>query len=162
MTESAESFLKAAALLAGSTPSLILTSMLHLDLDDNDRFAALLPGSHPEIGPLFCQLDRELRLRNPGLHYVERKMYLGYRRELADLRGGGERSQVFVSVLRSSSCLDIVMPVDPSAHADMDIVRDLSTQGHHGIGDLRCRISSPADVLLVMKRFEFWLLPAEN
>ena len=148
--------------MSSCTPDELMSRILHLDMDDDERFAALLPGSHRDISGLFCDLDRALRLRNPGLQYVHRKMYLGYRRELNSSGGGGERSQIFASVLRSSTSLDLVVPLDPLVHGDFVLTRDLSSHGHHGIGDLRCTITTSGDLDSVLERFDSWLRPGAN
>ena len=158
--ESVDAFLDEAAHVSGASPAHILAAVLHLDLDDDERFAALLPDTDNGVKALFCQLDRALRLRNPGLHYVERKMYLAYRREHAPESGAGERSQIFLSVIRTSSALEVVLPLDPADYAGPAFVRSLTGKGHHGIGDLGCRLSSADDVDLFIRHFGFWLNPS--
>lgn len=155
--ETLQSFLDDAARHAGITRDEVVAKVLHLDLRVLESFTRDM---RPETKALFANLDRELRVRNPGLHYAPRKSYLGYRREDSTGAGAGERSQVFVSVLRNTTTLDIVLPLVPSDLSHIASVRDLSGIGHHGVGDTRVTISDVAELGQFLADFDFWLRPS--
>ena len=159
MTEPVDEFLREAARLSSTTTTAVLAAVLHLDVDNDARFAALLPGTDDSVKSLFTLLDRQIRLRNPGLHYVERKMYLAYRRERETEPGAGERSQIFLTIPRAPKVLEVLLPIDPDRHDGFPLARSLKGKGHHGIGDLSCRLTTESDVELFLKRFDFWLRP---
>lgn len=157
LDESVQSFLDDAAAQAGTSPEEVLAAVLHVGLRDLQRF---VQGMRPDTKELFAQLDYGLRTRNPGLHYVPRQSYLGYRREAASTTGAGERSQVFVSVLRNTTTLDAVLPLDPATLTSIPSVRNLTGVGHHGVGDTRVTISDTAQLHQFFADFDFWLRPS--
>ncbi len=152
-----DNFLEDAAVLAGMDAQKLLARVLHID---DGALAAVVATMDDATRTLAVRLDRELRLRNPGLHYVVRKMFLGYRREGATSTRLGERSQIFASVIRSNTRLEVVLPVDAETVADMPNARDLRGTGHHGIGDVRISLSSNGDIDQFLTDFDSWLMPA--
>lgn len=156
MTE-IEAFLRDAAALAGVSTDDILAQVLHVD---DSRLTALLDRMDDKTWALVLRLDREIRLRNPGLHYVPRKQFVGYRREGADAPApAGERSQIFLSVIRHSSRLDVVLPVDPDSIDQIANAQDLRGKGHHGVGEVRVALRDDSDIDRLLKDFDGWLRP---
>ncbi|AZN29547.1 hypothetical protein EJO69_03900 [Flaviflexus salsibiostraticola] len=142
MTDITE-FLRDAAAFAGVTTDDILAKALHIE---DGAIAPLVDGMDDTTRALVVRLDRELRIRNPGLHYVTRKMFIGYRREGTTSTPVGERSQIFASIIRSPSRLDVVLPVDPDRFGSIPNAKDLRGKGHHGVGDLRVSLYSVSDI----------------
>lgn len=147
-------FLQEAAAIAGVDTERLLARVLHIDDGALESFATTM---EPQVKALVERLDRELRLRNPGLHYVERKMFLGYRREGATSSPLGERSQIFASLIRNNTRLEVVLPVDAGTIGNMPNARDLRGTGHHGIGDVRVLLTSTADIERFLADFHYWL-----
>jgi len=156
MEPKVEAFLRAAAAAAGTDQDSVLTRAFHLG---GDHLDVLLPDLHHELRMLFAELDENIRVRNPGLHYVRRKTYVGYRREAIVDHERAERSQVFLSVLRNSRTLELVLPLNPTLHEHLRPVRNLTGQGHHGIGELQFTVSTAADLETFMTTFDTWLRP---
>lgn len=156
MTE-AEIFLQDAAKLAGVDTQRLLAQVLHVG---DGVFESFARGMKSELRTLALRLDRELRVRNPGLHYVERKMFLGYRREGASTSHTGERSQIFASLIRNNTRLEVVLPVDPATAIGMPNARDLRGTGHHGVGDLRLSVSDSDELDQLLQAFHYWLTPS--
>lgn len=152
-----ETFLRDAATLAGIDPNEVLGRVLHIG--DGALDAMLAPMSD-STRALALRVDRELRLRNPGLHYVERKMFLGYRREGATASTTGERSQIFASLIRNNTRLEVVLPVSPECVATVPYAQDLTGRGHHGVGDVRVSLGSDAEIERFLVDFGEWLNPA--
>ncbi len=157
--ETVESFLDDAAAQSGTSREGVLAGVLHVGLRDLQPF---VQGMRPDAKELFAQLDYGLRTRNPGLHYVPRKSYLGYRREAVSVTGAGERSQVFVSVLRNTTTLDAVLPLDPATLTSIRSVRNLTGVGHHGVGDTRVTIGDATQLKQFFADFDFWLRPSQR
>ena len=151
-----EAFLRDAAALAGVEPHTILARALHVD---DGALAAIVAPMDDTTRSLTERLDRELRTRNPGLHYVERKMFLGYRREGATSTGQGERSQIFASLIRNNTRLEVVLPVAPDLITTLSNAQDLTGIGHHGVGDVRVSLASVADIEQFLNDFDAWLRP---
>lgn len=151
-----DQFLRDAASLAGVAPKVIMAKVLHVE--DGSLEATILP-MDDSTRALTLRLDRELRLRNPGLHYVERKMFLGYRRELSGSTPAGERSQIFVSVIRNSTRLEVVMPLALDEFAAIPYAQDLTGKGHHGVGEVRVQLGSDKEVDQFLEDFDAWLRP---
>lgn len=151
-----ESFLREAAQLAGVSVDRLLARILHVE---DGAFASVVAEMEASTAALALRVDREIRVRNPGLHYVMRKMYVGYRREGAVSSPQGERSQIFASMIRSSSRLEIVLPVDPAGVTSIPNAQDLRGKGHHGIGDVRICLRTESDVDRFLGDFDHWLTP---
>ena len=134
-----EEFLRDAAALAGVEPQAILTRVFHVG---DGALATIVAPMDDLTRELAVRLDRELRIRNPGLHYVERKMFLGYRREGANSSPVGERSQIFTSLIRNNTRLEVVMPVGPEMITSISYAQDLTGKGHHGVGDVRVQVAA--------------------
>lgn len=152
-----EAFLQDAAQLTGVSVDRLLARILH---EEDGAFASIVGKMEPSTAALAVRVDREIRVRNPGLHYVMRKMYVGYRREGNVSSPQGERSQIFASMIRSASRLEIVLPVDPTGVTSIPNVQDLRGKGHHGIGDVRVSLRTDSDVDRFLDDFTYWLTPA--
>jgi predicted transport protein len=152
-----DAFLREAAALAGLTKDELLAKVLHVD--DGMLNAALI-SMDDKTQALVRRLDREIRLRNPGLHYVTRKQFIGYRREGANTRSPiGQRSQIFLSVIRHNTRLDVVLPIDPDAIDQLSDAEDLRGKGHHGVGDVRIPLRDDADIDRLLRDLDAWLRP---
>lgn len=156
-----EDFLNRSARSLGLSVNAVLRRVLHVDsLVTTPKFQQLFASATPELIELVRELDLQLRIRNPGLHYVYRETYIGFRRE-----GGhgwpvlSKRSQVFVSVIRRSEELRLVLPVDPTPHLKTPGCRALARRGHHGIGDLQFEIANAQDIARFLAEFDSWLRP---
>lgn len=152
-----EAFLRDAASLAGVEPREVLSKVLHVR---DDKFATLVAPMDGATRELAVRLDRELRVRNPGLHYVERKMFLGYRREGVSSSPQGERSQIFASVIRRNTRLEVVLPVDTESIVSIANARDVGGKGHHGVGDVSVSLSCNAEIDRFLIDFDHWLRPS--
>lgn len=158
MTEDPRELLKRASERRGITPQELLRGLLHIHSASwyEQNFFC---GASPKFMSIFMLLDRELRERNPGLHYVNRKTYLGYRRE--EIRSGqkGERSQVYVSILKRNlnQHPKIVLPLDPSKFMGLEGTGDLSERGHHGVGSLMYDVVNEDAVFSFFEAFDPWL-----
>ena len=151
-----ERFLLEAAELAGVGPDAIVARVLHLS---DPVFTETIAPMGAVERALAVRLDRELRLRNPGLHYVDRRMFLGYRREGDAAIRHGERSQIFASLVRKSTRLELVLPVDTSVALTIPYAQDLTGRGHHGVGDILVSFETEADIDRFLVDFDFWLNP---
>lgn len=151
-----EQFLEEAARLAGTTVGQVLSRVLHV----NDGAISDLTGAmDEETAALTLRLDRAVRLRNPGLHYVMRAKFVGYRREGATQSAVGKRSQIFLSIVRNNARLEVLLPVSPDDFAGMPNAVDLRGKGRHGVGDLRVSLATEADVDRFVDDFAEWLGP---
>ena len=116
----------------------------------------------PAVQDLVQHLDLELAVRNPGLHYVQRSMYVGFRREEVPPRavGGKGRSQVFASVraVPRKQAIAVTLPREPHDVPLDHNMRDVSGTGHHGVGDVEVLIRSLDDINDMLVRFSDWLI----
>lgn len=151
-----ETFLQDAATATGLAPDVVLARVLHID---DGAFEEVIAGMDDATKTLAQRLDREMRVRNPGLHYVMRKMFVGYRREGVMPSPLGERSQIFASMVRNNSRLDVVLPVDAACVARVANARDLRGRGHHGVGDVRVSLRDDAAIDQFLCDFDEWLRP---
>jgi len=154
-------YLQLSAREAGISVAALLRQVLHVNsLTHESGFQQLFGTVGSEVRRLLMRLDQRLRILNPGLHYVFRSTYLGYRRE-----GGiaatvvSERSQIFVSVVPRSDRLCVVLPVDPAPYAGQPGCRVLSGQGHHGVGELQVDLPDEDALDRFFKTFRDWLGP---
>lgn len=149
-------FLRDAVAQVGGSEQELLARVFHLDdpevLSFSSRMETVAKG-------LFEALDYELRIRNPGLHYVNRDNYLGYRREHVSTSGAGERSQIFASVPKATRKLDVIIPLDPKTVSVATRIVDVTGVGHHGVGNLRVSIESTEQLQQFLVDFDFWLRP---
>lgn len=150
-------FLEESGSIRGENASDSLRRVLHLGGVPKELEQEILPGASDELILLFNRLDLSLRLRNPGLHYVRRSTYLGYRREGSSALASGERSQVFASVMRHSRKLIVVMPLNPAEYEGSFKVQDLRGRGHHGVGELKCALASQGELDTFLATFDAWL-----
>ena len=158
MGEDIVNFLRDAAANIGCSADDILRSVLHLDAEHAHAIENLVGVNSEATTQIFRELDRSLRVRNPGLHYVIRGTYLGYRREgVRTVSAVSSRSQIFASVLRKSDKVRVILPIPPEPFLHLRYVRDLSLQGHHGVGQLECSIKDMDDLRSMFQEFDFWL-----
>ncbi|MEI4744321.1 hypothetical protein [Rhodococcus erythropolis] len=148
-------FLRDAAALAGLTADDLLARVLHVD---DGVFVAAIAAMDCPTKALALRLDREIRIRNPGLHYVMRSMFVGYRREGGAHSPLGGRSQIFLSMVRHSSRLEVVLPVDPERIVSIPNAQDLRGKGHHGVGNVRVLLNSVPDIDQFLENFDDWLV----
>lgn len=149
--------LERSAALSGGDVEQILRRILHID--EFSLRARYFPDANQPFASLLDHLDSELCARNPGLHYVSRAMYVGYRREELPRRSAQARSQVFLSVPISTKrgVLVVLLPLDPSEYELGENMRDVSSVGHHGVGDLEVTLRSPNDIVRLFETFGSWL-----
>jgi hypothetical protein len=152
-------YLRLAAELAGVSVAVLLRKVFHVNaLRQEPGFQGLFGSLDDATMTLLMRLDERLRILNPGLHYVFRTSYLGYRRE-----GGtyitplAERSQIFLSVVPRIGWLRVVLPVDPVRYASQPGCRSLTGQGHHGVGELQVDITNPDALNGFFMTFGDWL-----
>ncbi len=154
-------YLQSSAREAGITVAALLRQVLHVNpLTQELGFQQLFGTVGSEVQRLLLRLDQRLRILNPGLHYVFRSTYLGYRREgsLATTTVA-QRAQIFVSVLPRTNWLCVVLPVDPARYAGQPGCRVLSGQGHHGVGELQVDMPNEDALDRFFKTFRDWLGP---
>jgi predicted transport protein len=154
-------YLQTSAREAGITVAELLRQVLHLNpLTQEPGFEQLFGTAGSELRRLLMHLDHRLRILNPGLHYVFRSTYLGYRREGGTAATAvSERTQIFVSVVPRSDRLRLVLPVDPARYAGQPGCRVLSGQGHHGVGELQVDVPDEDALDRFFKTFRDWLGP---
>jgi hypothetical protein len=156
MDETVRMFLEAAARRRGVTVDDLLARTFHIG---SYAAATYFADATANVRDLVTALDDGIRLRNPGLHYVERSTFIGYRREEAPTGPIGGRVQIFLSVLLRKRDLVVVLPPKPPASHGLQIF-SVGGKGHHGIGDTRVRLDSPADIEQFFDVFAHWLVPA--
>jgi len=154
-------YLQLSASEAGISVAALLRQVLHVNpLTQEPGFEQLFGMTGSEPRRLLMRLDQRLRILNPGLHYVFRNTYLGYRRE-----GGiaatavSEVAQIFVSVVPRSDRLCVVLPVDPARYAGQPGYRVLTGRGHHGVGELQVDVPDEDALDRFFKTFRDWLGP---
>lgn len=155
MTE-VDAFLRDAAELAGVTTEDLLARILHVD---DGVFSEAVATMDETTRALALRLDREIRIRNPGLHYVMRSKFIGYRREGPTRSPVGERSQIFLSLIRNNTRLEVVLPVDPERIASLPGAQDLQGKGHHGVGNARVLLRSDSEIKRFISDFGDWVAP---
>lgn len=151
-----------AAKAAGTSVSGLLRQVLHIRAVTDDPHVRNLFGRCGErTAQLLEGLDSHLRILNPGLHYVFRNTYLGYRREYSSEPAGSlsYRSQVFVSVVPRADELRIMLPLDPRPYTTIPGHRTVSGRGHHGVGELEVDLPDNAALDAFTNRFYQWLRP---
>jgi hypothetical protein len=153
----AKQFLAEAARVGNTTPDAILRTVFHLGSDKEPAVRGFFPHWEGQLLQLLLDLDYAVRTHNPGLHYVDRGTYLGYRREGRSESILSERSQVFLSVLKRVGALTTVLPLEPNRFKHIKNVRDLSKRGHHGIGTLEFVISDEVALAEFLHVFDPWL-----
>lgn len=149
-----DDFIRDAAHFAGVEPQALLAKVLHVE---DGAFAAVVASMNDSTRSLAIRLDREIRIRNPGLHYVERRMFLGYRREGHISASEGERSQIFLSLIRSNTRLELVLTVATETMSSIPYAQDLTGRGHHGVGNARVLLTTVADLERFLSDFDSWL-----
>lgn len=154
-----ESFLQLAADEAAVSISDLLRQVLHVKpLTEDPRFLELFGTADNKTKALLVDLDRRLRILNPGLHYTYRTSYLGYRRETGTTEvASAERSQVFLSILPRTRRLKVVLPIDPAPYAGVPGCRITTGKGHHGVGNLQVELSDSDALGRFFETFRDWL-----
>lgn len=154
-------FLEQAAEERGVSVPALLRQLLHVGTIASDpRFQQLFATASESSQELFAALDNRLRLANPGLHYVFRSEYLGYRREdNGSVQSSSERSQVFVSVVPRKRGLLLVLPVDPEKYKDLPSVEVVTGRGHHGLGDVAVKVGDRNQLGAFFEAFDAWIRP---
>lgn len=155
MTE-VDAFLRDAAELAGVTTEDLVARILHVN---DGVFSEAVSTMDETTRALALQLDREIRIRNPGLHYVMRSKFIGYRREGPTRSPLGERSQIFLSLIRNSTRLEVVLPVDSERIVSLPGAQNLQGMGHHGVGNARVLLTSGIEIQRFMSDFSDWITP---
>ncbi len=159
MDSALQDYLDLAAKRADLEVPELLRRVLHVGtLERDPRFQALFGYATDETKSLVLALDLGLRLASPGLHYVFRSTYLGYRREEGrPSTTASERSQVFVSVVPRAKTLKLVLPLPPARFQHLEGCRDVTGQGHHGVGDLEVDVRNAEGVQRFLAEFSTWL-----
>ena len=154
-------YLQLAADAHGVSVAALLRQVLHVNpLTEEPGFRPLFGSPDANTLALLMRLDRRLRILNPGLHYVFRSSYLGYRREGGSAATvASERSQVFLSVVPRRTWLQLVLPVDPKRYDHLPGCRTLSGQGHHGVGELQVEVADGRALDRLLRTFKDWLTP---
>lgn len=160
-----EEFLQLAADEAGVSISALLRQVLHVNpLLEDPRFRQLFGVANGKTTALLVKLDYRLRLLNPGLHYVYRTTYLGYRREAGTTEfRGSDRSQIFLCIVPRAQRLQVILPVNPVHYVNVTGCRALTGQGHHGVGELQVNLPNDDALNRFFDTFRSWLgrpLPA--
>lgn len=156
-------FLHEAAAVAGVTADVILRRSLGAaPLRACPGYAEYVGGMDTATEAVLAELDRLLRVANPGSQFVLRKQYVGYRRfdERKPPDTKASRSQIYVSLVPRKAFIRVVLPLEVTEHRDVPRVTDLSGKGHHGVGDLALDIHTVADARALMTHFSDWLGPA--
>lgn len=145
----------------GLRPGEILDRVLNVyPLSQDPRFERALTGLPKPIIELLEEIDEDVRALNPGVQYVVRSEFFGYRRSEVVLSGrAAERSQIFLSVVPGIRRIRLVLPLNPADLSGHVNVRDLSGKGHHGVGDVCVDVRDSADVQRFLSDFSDWLGP---
>lgn len=158
-----DDFLTVASRKKGVTSEELLQNILHIhpEVWYKER---IFPNASKTFLGLFKSIDYGLRERNPGLQYVNRSTYLGYRREQSEITPHyvtkGQRSQIFACVVKGfRDHPRIVLPVEPEHYVGLPGVRDLTGKGHHGVGFLEYDIHDEDSVRRLFDVFDEWLNP---
>jgi len=154
-------YLRECAESSGENPDNILRRVLNLR--EPEFYVSLFPDADERFMDLFVSLDRAIKVRNPGVHYVRRTMFLGYRREGGPaVSSRGARSQIFLSVVLTHrrNELQVVLPISPDDFRKHEQVSYIGNIGHHGVGDLKYVIASTDDLATFLSLFDDWLAPA--
>jgi hypothetical protein len=154
-------YLQLSAREAGISVAALLRQVLHVNpLTQELGFQQLFGTAGSELRWLLIRLDQRLRILNPGLHYVFRRTYLGYRRESGIAATAvSQRSQIFASVIPRSERLRVALPVDPRPYAGQPGYRVLTGQGHHGVGELQIDLPDEDALNRFFETFRDWLRP---
>lgn len=132
----------------------VLARVLHVDGDATRHAKMIAPSIHDNTLRILERLDFAIRTRNPGVHYVRRSTFLGYRREGAGFSPVGARSQIFLSVVPKVPALQLVF-VPPEGVNLPATVENIGERGHHGVGTHQCTVRTAADV----DAFTTWFCP---
>lgn len=152
-----EEFLRAASERTGESETEILARVLHVDTDALNHVRSIVPTMPEPIAALMSRLDYEIRVRNPGVHYVCRSTYLGYRRERLTGAATGARSQVFLSVVPKTRLLKLLFV--PPEGAPPGMAQPLAERGHHGVGTSECVLRTGEDLDRFLADFDALLSP---
>lgn len=161
-----EDFLERSSRRRGITSDELLREVLHLHTEDWYK-EEIFPQASPTFLRLFKIVDQGLRERNPGLHYVNRSTFLGYRREQSQITPTyvtkGQRSQIFACIIKGvKNHPKLVLPVEPIKYLGLAGVRDLTGIGHHGVGVLEYDVVNENAADRLFDVFDEWLAPTGN
>ncbi len=155
----------AVALYAVSAVAIAVTmfwvavaTLLHVDDIAREHALSIIPSMAPSTLRLLDELDLALRVRNPGVHYVRRSTFLGYRREGATGSSVGARSQIFLSVVPKRGLLQLVF-VPPAPMPLPPQVEDIGERGHQGVGTHRCVVRTSDEQQAFMADFDTLIRP---
>lgn len=155
-------FLEAAAEYAGTDIAAILTATLGVrPLTEYPEAGPFLSRIDADARATLEELDRMLRVANPGSQIAFRQVYIGYRRDDPRRSSGplASRSQVYASLLPRQTFVRLILPLDPVDYQHVDGIEDLRGKGRHGVGDLSINVHSPEQAREVMRIFDTWLGP---
>lgn len=136
----------------------VLARVLHLDGAAREHAQKITPRITAGTLDLVDLLDFAVRVRNPGVHYVRRSAFLGYRREGGTGSPIGERSQIFLSLVPKTEMLRLVF-VPPTGLRLPAAVESIGKRGHHGVGTYQCDVRTSDDVTDFVMAFETLLRP---
>ncbi|PYD00815.1 hypothetical protein B4U78_008810 [Microbacterium esteraromaticum] len=151
-----EDYFREVERLGLGTRSEVLARVFHVDDDAQQHALSIIPNMDPDALRALNQLDLAVRVRNPGVHYVRRSRFLGYRREGATESVVGARSQIFLSVVPKKKLLKLVF-VPPPGMQMPSTVEEIGERGHHGVGTHTCVVRTTADVDAFIRAFETFL-----
>lgn len=158
-----DDFLRIASHQKGITPNELLREVFHIH-PESWYSENIFPHASATFIRLFKLVDQGMRERNPGLHYVDRSTYLGYRREQSQIVPAyvtkGQRSQIFACIVKGvRNHPKIVMPVEPENYSGVLGVRNLTGKGHHGVGFLEYDVIDEDSIHRLFHVFDEWLNP---
>lgn len=155
-------FLADASAATKTDAETLLALVLNLSGPDSDpRFARLFAVASDATRRLIVEVDRCINLLNPGLHYVWRSGFLGYRRrEGARDQRTSERSGVFLSIVPRRNVVRVLLPVEPSQYAGRLGCVEIGPRGHAGVGTVVVELADGNNVSKFLVEFDDWLRPA--
>lgn len=140
------------------TRAEVLARVLHVDDAARDHALSIIPSMAASTVRLLDELDLAIRVRNPGVHYVRRSTFLGYRREGTTGSPVGACSQIFLSVVPKRGLLQLVF-VPPTSTTLPPMVEAIGERGHHGVGTHRCVVRTSDDLQAFMAAFDTLMRP---
>lgn len=165
VTREVKEFLLAAAQHAGTDESTILATVLGAQpITDRPDCARHLERLKPEAASVLVELDRLLRIANPGSQWVFREQYIGYRRIEGQQPSGpkSSRSQIYASLVPRRPFVRLVLPVDPGQFGHVSGLTDVRNKGHHGVGDTAVDIHTVDEAAQALRDFAVWLAPTRG
>lgn len=158
-------FLTAAARRAKTDATTILAEVVAVvSVTERTEAAPWLENMGTPAREALEELDRLLRIANPGSQLVFRPEYIGYRRFDTRKPDGvtASRTQIYASVLPRQRSVRLVLPVNPDDFLHIDGVSDLRGKGHHGIGNVAVNVLDADHACRIVEAFDSWLGPASR